>query len=112
MELEPYKQPISVAMAVASMVLMVLGVGGRGGAPVPWLVPMLQWPFGVVWLGLLFATLGAACMVVFVPVDLLVRIDDAGAEERVRVALRPARYAPLHADRFAALVRAEGGNPP
>lgn len=66
----------------------------------------------VVWLGLLFATLGAACMVVFVPVDLLVRIDDAGAEERVRVALRPARYAPLHADRFAALVRAEGGNPP
>ena len=66
----------------------------------------------LVWMGLLFATLGAACMVVFVPVDLLVQVEDAGAEEHVRVAMRPARYAPLHADRFEALVRAEGASPP
>ncbi len=67
-----------------------------------------------VWLlvvGAAVAILGAALTFTVIRVDTAVMTEPTPAGERVRVALRAQRLAPLFADRFEELVRREGGPP-
>ena len=63
----------------------------------------------VAWLGLGCGVLGALLIFGVAPVEQMVRVQDLGGVQRVTVALRPLRFAPLYRDRFQAIVRAEGG---
>jgi hypothetical protein len=67
------------------------------------------WP---AYAGFALALLGAVLMFVVVKVDTAVIVEQAGDRERVTVALRPQRLAPLFAERFDRLVRDEGGPGP
>ena len=62
-----------------------------------------RWPM---FAGVALASLGAALMFLVVKVDTAVVITPTGAQERVVVALRSHRFAPLYQDRFDRLVRA------
>ena len=64
------------------------------------------WP---VFTGFAVAILGVVLMATVNRVDVLVRIEAAGVEERVVVAARPRRLAPLYAERFERLARRELG---
>ena len=96
-----------------------LGPGGaldlpRGGAIVlreaRWWVRVVAsrdptaWPM---FLGFGIAILGVVLMFGVVRVDTLVVVEPEGEAERVTVALRPQRLAPVFADRFARLVERE-----
>lgn len=61
------------------------------------------------YVGLAVVVLGAILVFGVIPVDVLVRVEPDGELERVTVALRAGRLAPLFAERFAALVAREGG---
>lgn len=62
-------------------------------------------------LGAAVAVLGIALSFAVVRVDTAVIVEPAGPGERVQVALRAHRFAPLFAERFEELVRREGGPP-
>ncbi len=66
---------------------------------------------GLVYAGFLLGLLGATLTYTVTRVDELVQITPEDGEERVRIALRPLRFAPLFQDRFERLVRAHGGQP-
>lgn len=61
--------------------------------------------------GFLVGLLGAALTYTVIRVDECVTITPEGGEERVDIALRPHRFAPLFRDRFERLVRHHGGQP-
>lgn len=61
------------------------------------------------YVGFGLALAGAAIMFTIVKVDTCVVVVPSGDRERVFVALRPHRFAPLFEERFARLVRAQGG---
>lgn len=63
---------------------------------------------GLAFAGLILIMLGATVMFTFIKVDACVVVTPAGDREKVFVALRPQRYAPLFADRFARLLREQG----
>jgi ResB-like family protein len=60
--------------------------------------------------GFFLALLGAVLMFTLVPVDEAVIVRVEGDRERVVVALRPLRFAPLFRERLERLVRDEGGS--
>jgi cytochrome c biogenesis protein ResB len=62
------------------------------------------WP---VYVGFALALAGIAFMLVLIRSDALVVVEPLGAEERVVIALRPRRLAPLFAERFERLVERE-----
>lgn len=62
--------------------------------------------------GFLLVALGAFLMVVVVPVDEWIVTEPAPGGERVTVALRPHRFAPMYEEKFERLVRAQGGTDP
>jgi hypothetical protein len=64
---------------------------------------------GLVYVGFVIALLGGALTYGVVRVDEFVQVVPDGAGERVVVALRPHRFAPLFRDRFERLVRDHGG---
>lgn len=66
--------------------------------------PALGLAFG----GFALLMLGATIMFSFVKVDACVVVTPAGDREKVFVALRPQRFAPIFADRFARLLREQG----
>lgn len=55
---------------------------------------------------------GAALLALFVRVDVLVSVEPAGDRERVAIALRAQRFAPLFVERFQQVVAREGGPRP
>ena len=55
------------------------------------------------------AVLGFALIVTVVRVDTAVLVTPSAGGERVMVALRAQRFAPLYAERFERLVREQGG---
>jgi hypothetical protein len=59
--------------------------------------------------GFALAVLGFALSVAVVRVDTAVLVTPSAGGERVVVALRPQRFAPLYAERFERLVREQGG---
>ncbi len=59
--------------------------------------------------GFVLVVAGAAIMFIVVKVDTCVSVVPAGDRERVFVALRPQRFAPLFQERFERLVREQGG---
>lgn len=59
-------------------------------------------------LGLLLVLLGVTLMFACVKVDTCVVVTPLGDREKVLVALRPQRFAPLFAERFAGLLREQG----
>ena len=63
---------------------------------------------GLAFAGLILIMLGSTIMFSFIKVDACVIVTPAGDREKVFVALRPQRYAPLFADRFARLLREQG----
>ena len=63
----------------------------------------------VAWVGLACGLLGSLLIYGISPVAWMVRVDSLGATERVVIRMKPLRFAPLFRERFAALVRAEGG---
>lgn len=63
----------------------------------------------IAYAGFVLCLLGTVLMFVTVKVDTAVVVEAAGSEERVLVALKARRFAPLFQERFAALVRAHGG---
>lgn len=65
---------------------------------------------GLAYLGFSLALLGSALTYGVTRVDELVAITPEGEIERVAVALRPHRFAPLFQDRFERLVRSHGGD--
>lgn len=60
--------------------------------------------------GFALAMAGATLMFALVRVDTCVAVTPAGDLERVFVAIKPHRFAPLYRDRFKKLVQAEGGS--
>lgn len=64
---------------------------------------------GLAYLGFALALLGAALTYGMVRVDEMIAITPEGDAERVVVALRPHRFAPLFRDQFERLVREHGG---
>lgn len=64
---------------------------------------------GLAYLGFALALLGAALTYGVVKVDEFVSITPADGTERVVVALRPHRFAPLFQERFERMVREHGG---
>ncbi|HEY3400432.1 MAG TPA: cytochrome c biogenesis protein ResB [Geothrix sp.] len=64
---------------------------------------------GLAYLGFILALLGAALTYGVTRVDELVAVTPEGDRERVVVALRPHRFAPLFQERFERLVRDHGG---
>lgn len=64
---------------------------------------------GLAYLGFLLALLGAALTYGVIRVDEFVSVMPEGEVERVVVALRPHRFAPLYHERFERLVRKHGG---
>ena len=66
---------------------------------------------GLAYLGFALALLGATLIFAVVKVDELVSVSLEGDAERVVVALRPGRFAPLFKDRFERLLREQGGQP-
>jgi cytochrome c biogenesis protein ResB len=65
----------------------------------------------VAYTGFAVLLVGALVMFGVVRVDTMVSVTGEGDQERVVVAVRAERFAPLYRDRFAALVRREGGEP-
>ncbi len=63
----------------------------------------------VAYLGFALALVGAAMMYMVVKVDTCVVVTPEGDRERVFVALRAQRFAPLFQERFEHMVRAQGG---
>ncbi len=61
--------------------------------------------------GFALVILGAVVVVAFIPFDTAVLVSPAPEGERVRVALRPHRLPAVFEERFARLVREEGGPP-
>ncbi len=59
--------------------------------------------------GFALALVGATIIFIIVKVDTCVIVTPAGERERVLVALRPRRFAPLFEERFRRLVREQGG---
>jgi hypothetical protein len=64
---------------------------------------------GLAYFGFMLALLGGALTYGVVRVDELVSVTPEAAGERVVVALRPHRFAPLYRERFERLVRDHGG---
>ncbi len=61
------------------------------------------------YLGIILTMAGAAMMFTLIKLDFCVAVTPLGARERVFVALRPQRFAPLFQERFDQLVRDQGG---
>jgi hypothetical protein len=59
--------------------------------------------------GFTLTLIGAAIIFTIVKVDTCVTVTPAGERERVLVALRSQRFAPLFEERFQRLVREQGG---
>ncbi|HZZ83281.1 MAG TPA: cytochrome c biogenesis protein ResB [Anaeromyxobacteraceae bacterium] len=66
---------------------------------------------GLLYVGAFVTVLGVALMFSLVRVDTVVVVTPAQAGERVFVALRAQRFAPVYRERFQLLVRREGGGP-
>jgi cytochrome c biogenesis protein ResB len=64
------------------------------------------WP---VYLGFGIAITGVVLLFAFIRTDVLLVVEPAGEEERVVVAMRPRRLAPIFAERFERLVEEERG---
>lgn len=65
----------------------------------------------LVFAGFALGLLGATLTYSVIQVDELVQVSLEEGQERVRLALRPHRFAPLYHERFARLVRDHGGQP-
>lgn len=65
----------------------------------------------LVYTGFALGLLGATLTYTVTRVDELVQVGPEDGQERVHLALRPHRFAPLFQDRFARLVRDHGGQP-
>ncbi len=65
---------------------------------------------GLAYLGFALVMVGAAIVFTVVKVDTCVIVTPAGDRERVFVALRPQRFTPLFEERFARVVREQGGS--
>jgi len=65
----------------------------------------------LVYTGFALGLLGASLTYSLTRVDELVQVSPEEGQERVRIALRPHRFAPLYQERFARLVRDHGGQP-
>ena len=64
---------------------------------------------GLAYAGFIVALAGAALTYGVTRVDELVSVTPEGGQERVVVAMKPHRFAPLYQERFARLVREHGG---
>ncbi|MDP1832603.1 MAG: cytochrome c biogenesis protein ResB [Geothrix sp.] len=65
----------------------------------------------LVYAGFAVGLIGASLTYAVIRVDERVQITPGDGQERVRIALRPHRFAPLFRDRFERLVRDHGGQP-